>query len=58
MSEPAPSFQHFQNDIELTRDLLLDSLYRIRKYASEFQEESDIGEYVQILAKVEQKKHA
>jgi hypothetical protein len=41
-----------------TRDLLLDSLYQLRKYASDFHKASDIGEYLEMIARVEQRKHA
>lgn len=41
-----------------TRDLLLDSLYRLKNYASELQQESDIGKYLEMIARVEQRKHA
>jgi hypothetical protein len=41
-----------------TRDLLLESLYRLKKYASELQHESDIGEYLEMIARVEQRKKA
>jgi hypothetical protein len=41
-----------------TRDLLLESLYRLKNYASELQHESDIGEYLEMIARVEQRKKA
>jgi hypothetical protein len=36
-----------------TRDLLLESLYRLQSYASEFRQESDVREYVEMIARVE-----
>ena len=41
-----------------TRDLLLEALYRLKQYAAEFQEESDIGEYAQMIERVEAGKSA
>jgi hypothetical protein len=41
-----------------TRDLLLDSLYRLRNYASELHQESEIGEYLEMIARVEQREKA
>jgi len=41
-----------------TRELLLDSLYRLRGYASEVQQESEIGRYLEMIARVEQGKRA
>src|SRR5262245_23939277 len=39
-----------------TRELLLDSLFRLRSYASELQQESEIGEYFEMIARVEKAK--
>jgi hypothetical protein len=36
-----------------TRELLLDSLYRLRSYASELQQKSGLGEYLEMIARVE-----
>jgi hypothetical protein len=41
-----------------TRDLLLDSLYRLKEYAAEAQQESDIEACLAMIARVEQGKHA
>jgi hypothetical protein len=41
--------------VKKTRELLLDSLDRIRNYAIELQQESDIGEYVDMIARVEKR---
>jgi hypothetical protein len=38
-----------------TRGLLLDSLYRLRRYASELQQESEVGAYLEMIAKVEKR---
>lgn len=38
-----------------TRDLLLDSLYRLRSYASDLQQESEVGEYLEMIARVEKR---
>ena len=38
-----------------TRHLLLDSLYRLRSYASELQRKSEVGEYLEMIAKVEKR---
>src|SRR5262245_15702053 len=38
-----------------TRELLLDSLYRVRGYASEFQQESEVGGYLEMIARVEKR---
>jgi hypothetical protein len=41
-----------------TRELLLDSLYRLRNYASELQKTPEVGEYVEMIARVEQRRKA
>ncbi len=41
-----------------TRELLLDSLFRLRDYASEFRKGSEIGEYLEMIARVEKKSSA
>ena len=41
-----------------TRELLLDSLYRLRSYASELQQESEVGEYLEMIARVEKRRKA
>jgi hypothetical protein len=38
-----------------TRELLLESLYRLQRYASELQQESDVREYVEMIARVERR---
>ena len=38
-----------------TRELLLESLYRLQGYASELRQESDIREYVEMIARVERR---
>jgi hypothetical protein len=38
-----------------TRELLLDSLYRLRSYASELRQESEVGEYLQMITRVEKR---
>jgi len=38
-----------------TRELLLDSLDRLRRYASEMGQESDISEYLEMIARVEKR---
>ena len=38
-----------------TRDLLLDSLYRLQRYASELGHESDVGEYLEMIVRVEKR---
>ena len=38
-----------------TSELLLDSLYRLRSYASELQQESEVGEYLEMIARVERR---
>lgn len=44
--------------VEKTRQLLLDSLYRLRGHASELQKTSEVGEYLEMIARVEQRKRA
>ena len=39
--------------VSKTRELLLESLYRLKRYASELQEESDVLEYLEMIARVE-----
>ena len=36
-----------------TKELLLESLYRLQSYASELQQESDVREYLDMIARVE-----
>ena len=36
-----------------TRELLLESLYRLQRYASELQQESDVPEYLEMIVRVE-----
>jgi hypothetical protein len=38
-----------------TRELLLDSLYRLRSYASALQQESSVIEYLEMIARVEKR---
>ena len=38
-----------------TKDLLLDSLYQLQRYASELGHEADIGAYVEMIARVEKR---
>jgi hypothetical protein len=38
-----------------TRNLLLESLYRLQGYATELQQESDVREYVEMIARVERR---
>jgi hypothetical protein len=38
-----------------TRELLLESLCRLRDYASELRQEADIGEYLDMIARVEKR---
>ena len=38
-----------------TRDLLLDSLYRLQRHASELGHEADVGAYVEMIARVEKR---
>jgi len=44
--------------VSRTRELLLDSLRRLRGYASEFQKDSEVEAYVEMLARVEQRQTA
>jgi hypothetical protein len=41
-----------------TRNLLLESLFRLREYAAEFGRESEIGRYLEMIAKVERRLNA
>jgi hypothetical protein len=41
-----------------TRELLLDSLYRLRSYAFELQKTPEVGEYFEMIARVEQQRRA
>ena len=41
-----------------TRDLLLESLHRIQRYASELGQESDVADYVEMAARVEKQMQA
>jgi hypothetical protein len=38
-----------------TRELLLESLYRLQSYASEVQQESNVREYLEMIARVEKR---
>lgn len=38
-----------------TRELLLESLFRLQRYASELQQESDVREYLEMIARVEKR---
>jgi len=38
-----------------TRDLLLDSLYRLQRHASELGHESDVGAYVDMIGRAEKR---
>jgi hypothetical protein len=38
-----------------TRELLLDSLYRLQRYAAELGHESDVGAYLEMIARVEKR---
>jgi len=44
--------------VERTRALLLDSLSRLQTYASELHRTSDVGQYAQMIARVEARKKA
>ena len=41
-----------------TRDLLLDSLYRLQRHASELGHESDVGAYAEMIVRVEKRLNA
>ena len=41
-----------------TRDLLLESLHRLQRYASELGHESDVGAYLEMIARVEKRMKA
>jgi hypothetical protein len=41
-----------------TRELLLDSLYRLRGYASELRHESEVEDYLQMISRVERRINA
>jgi hypothetical protein len=41
-----------------TRDLLLDSLYRLQRYASELGHEADVGAYLEMIVRVEKRMKA
>ena len=41
-----------------TRDLLLESLYRLQRYASELGHESEVGAYVEMIVRVEKRLRA
>ena len=41
-----------------TRELLLESLYRLREFAAQFQRESEVEKYLEMIARVEQRKNA
>jgi hypothetical protein len=47
-----------EESVTRTRELLLDALYRFRSYASELHHDSDVGEYLEMIARVEQRKNA
>jgi hypothetical protein len=38
-----------------TRELLLDSLHRLQRYASELGHESDVGAYLEMIVRVEKR---
>src|SRR5687768_2633613 len=44
--------------VSKTRELLLESLHRLRNYAAELQQESDVTEYVEMIARVERRINA
>lgn len=44
--------------VSKTRDLLMDSLQRLVGYASEFQKDSEVEAYVEMLARVERRQNA
>ena len=44
--------------VSRTRALLLDSLYRLQRYASELDQESDVGAYVEMIVRVEKEMKA
>jgi hypothetical protein len=41
-----------------TRELLLDALYRLRSYAAELHNTSDVEKYLEMIARVEQRRNA
>ena len=41
-----------------TQDLLLESLYRLQRYASELGYEADVREYLEMIARVEKRRKA
>ena len=47
-----------EESVTRTRELLLDALCRLRSYASELHHDSDVGEYLEMIARVEQRKNA
>ena len=44
--------------VHRTRELLLDSLYRLQRYASELGHESDVGAYLEMIVRVEKRLNA
>jgi hypothetical protein len=44
--------------VSLTKNLLLESLYRLQQYASELGHESDVNEYVAMIVRVEKRMRA
>lgn len=44
--------------VSKTRDLLLDSLHRLCRYASEFQKDAEVETYVGMIARVERRRNA
>jgi hypothetical protein len=41
-----------------TRELLIDSLHRLRSFASELQQEAEVGEFLEMISRVELRKKA
>lgn len=41
-----------EEDVAKTRELLLDALHRLRDYATDLQQQSDIGEYLEMIERV------
>jgi len=47
-----------EESVTKTRELLLDALYRLRGYAADYRRESEIGEYLEMIARVEKRTKA
>lgn len=47
-----------EESVTKTRELLLETLNRLREFAVEFRRESEIGEYVEMIARVERRINA